>query len=253
MSEIEVVVEATSQAVCHRAAMIWQQICEYAVAERGRFRVALSGGSTPRQLYEIMVSDEFCTQMDWTKVQFFFGDERSVSPDHVDSNYRMAREAILDPLSIDEHQIFRMRGESDDLDAAAATYEQQMRESFGLERESGFPAFDLMLLGMGPDGHTASLFPHTDAIRERSRWVVSNDVPQLGTRRMTLTVPVINTAQQILFMVAGESKADALREVLSGAHNPEKFPSQYIKPDRGQLTFLVDEAAAAKLPQPEAE
>jgi len=251
MAEREIVLEADADAICDRAAMIWQQMCDYVISEQGVFRVALSGGSTPRRLYELLASESYRESIQWDRIQFFFGDERSVGPEDGDSNYRMAREALFGPLGLADEQVFRMRGEADDLDAAAAEYEKKMRTAFGEVNSGGLIAFDLMLLGMGPDGHTASLFPHTAALQERSRWVVANDVPQLETRRITMTFPIINASRQIMFLVGGASKAAALREVVSGQPDSQDYPTQSVAPTRGKLMFIIDDAAAEKLPKGE--
>jgi len=248
----EIVVEADAGGICDRAAMIWQQMCDYVISEQGVFRVALSGGSTPRRLYELLASAEYRDHIQWDRIQFFFGDERAVGPEDGDSNYRMARESLFGPLGLADEQVFRMRGEADDLDAAAREYEENMRTAFGEVNASGLVSFDLMLLGMGPDGHTASLFPHTGALQEQTRWVVANDVPQLETRRMTMTFPIINASQQIMFLVGGASKAEALGEVLAGQPDPQTYPSQSVAPTRGKLMYLIDDAAAKKLQKGEA-
>ena len=253
MAEREIVVEADADGICDRAAMIWQQMSDYLISERGVFRVALSGGSTPRRLYELLASATYREHIRWDRIQFFFGDERAVGPDDADSNYRMARESLFGPLGLADEQVFRMRGEAEDLDAAAHEYEQNMRTSFAEVNSSGLVSFDLMLLGMGPDGHTASLFPHTGALQERSRWVVVNEVPQLETRRMTMTFPIINAARQIMFLVGGESKAGALGEVLAGRPDSQTYPSQSVAPTRGKVMFIIDDAAAANLPKGEVD
>ncbi len=218
-----------------------------AIAARGRFTVALSGGSTPKRLYQNLAAEPFRSQVDWGRVEFFWGDERCVPPDHPDSNYRMAREAILAALPIPAEHIHRMEGERSDLDAAARDYEAVLARVFDINVGGEPPAFDLILMGMGPDGHTASLFPHTKALEETTRWVVANHVPQLNTNRLTLTRPILNRAQEMLFLVAGADKAERLAEVLTGPPDPKRLPSQSIQPD-GRLVWFVDSAAAARLP-----
>ena len=217
---------------------------EFVRRARGRrFSVALAGGSTPRRLYQLLADAPYREQVDWTHVEFFFGDERTVPPDHVDSNFRMANEALLAQLDLPDRQIHRMAGERDDIDAAAAAYANEIGKVLG----GTPPAFDLVLLGMGRDGHTASLFPGTAALFERRRWVVPNLVPQLDTRRLTLTVPILNHASCLLFLVAGAEKREALAAVLEGPRDPERFPSQLVRPEHGELLWLVDRAAAAGL------
>jgi 6-phosphogluconolactonase len=214
--------------------------------QRGTFSVALSGGSTPKALHGLLAAPPFREQVDWTCVQFYWGDDRYVAPDDPESNFRMARETLLDQLPLREAQIHRVHTEMDDPDAAAALYEDELRHDFGL-REGQVPRFDLILLGMGPDGHTASLFPHTAALTVTDRLVVANYVPKLATWRITFTVPVINNAVNVAFLVAGHDKADALTHVLDGPRDPEVYPSQLVAPRAGDLSWYLDRAAAAQL------
>ena len=210
---------------------------EAAISERGRFAVVLAGGSTPRTTYEILArhhSDE----LDWSKVHVFFGDERTVHPEHEASNYRMVRETLLSHVRVGS--VHRMRCELP-LGEAAADYEKQLREFFGPSEEP--PRFDLILLGLGEDGHTASLFPETSALDVSDRGVVVNPVLKLGTSRLTLTIPVINAARAVTFLVAGEDKARTLKEVLEGDADPRAYPAKFIRPD-GELAWMVDRAAA---------
>jgi len=218
-----------------------------ALAERGVFRVALAGGSTPRRTYEMLAEPALARQLDWPGVEVFFGDERSVPPDDQQSNYRSAHEALLSRVNVRDSAIHRMEGEHLDLSQAAADYQATLARSFGTEPGARPPRFDLIMLGMGPDGHTASLFPKTRALGERQAWVVANDVPQLQTRRMTMTAPVLNAARCVMFSVAGADKADRLAEVLEGPRDVERLPSQLIAPADGDLLWLVDSAAAARL------
>jgi 6-phosphogluconolactonase len=217
------------------------------ISRRNAFRIALSGGSTPRPLYERLAEDQ---DIDWRKWHLFWGDERSVPPTDPQSNYQMVREALLDRLLTPPGLVVRMGGELPP-DEAALRYEQSVRElvpSFRVDVENGMPLpfvprFDMIVLGMGDDGHTASLFPHTQALGERERLVVANRVPQLNTTRITFTYPLINAARRILVLVSGEKKAAALHEVLSGPMDPQQWPIQAISPLKGQLIWLVDEAA----------
>lgn len=218
-----------------------------AVAARGRFTVALSGGSTPKWLYQLLTTEPFRSQIDWGRIEFFWGDERCVPPDDKDSNYRMAREAMLAHLPIPAEHIHRMEAERADRDKAARDYEAVLARVFDVGIDAEPPAIDLILLGMGPDGHTASLFPHTKALDETRRWVVPNHVPQLNTDRLTLTRPILNRGREVLFLVAGADKAERLAEVLAGPADPKRLPSQSIQPE-GQLVWFVDSAAAARLP-----
>lgn len=227
------------------------ELVKESVEANGRFSIALSGGSTPKALYNLLASAPYNQQIDWSKVFIFFGDERCVPPDHADSNYKMAKEALFSKVSLPEGNIYRMRGE-DAPEEAAASYGEALEQFFGLEHGDGpspenFPRFDLILLGMGPDGHTASLFPATQALQERGRPVAANFVPKLDTHRITLTAPTINRAGQVWFMVAGQDKAATLVRVLEGDYQPQTYPSQLIRPQPGKLIWMLDEAAAAQL------
>ena len=191
-------------------------------------------------------SHPFAGSIPWSKLQLFWVDERCVPPTDAESNYRMTNEAMLSKVPLPPTQIYRMEGEVDP-QVAASRYEAQIRREFGLDR-SGDPVFDLVLLGMGDDGHTASLFPHTQALFAMVPLVVANHVPQKDTWRVTLTWPVINRARRVAFLIEGAAKAQVLDDVLLGPYDPESKPSQLIRPDSGKLTFLLDAAAAAKLP-----
>jgi 6-phosphogluconolactonase len=213
-----------------------------AIERRGRFAVALSGGSTPRALYAELAT-RFGSRIDWSRVHLFWGDERNVPPDHPDSNFGMAREALLRHLAIPEANVHRIRGEADP-SRAADDYQDMLIDFFG-----GEPRFDMVLLGMGDDGHTASLFPSTTAIWEPSdRYCAATFVDKLDAWRVTLTAGAINTAEQVVFLVAGAAKAGRLREVLRGAFRPNELPAQLIRPTQGQVVWLVDQAAAADMP-----
>jgi 6-phosphogluconolactonase len=222
-----------------------------AVAAHGRFRVALSGGSTPKRLFQLLAAEPSRGQVDWSRTDIFWGDERCVPPDHPDSNYRMACEALLDHVSIPAEQVHRIHAERPNKDAVAREYEQTIAQVFGVQADGPPPAFDLVLLGMGPDGHTASLFPHTAALNEQKRWVVANYVPKFKADRITLTRPILNQARAVLFLVAGADKAEPLAEVLNGPADPTRLPSQSIEPSAGRLVWFVDSAAAARLTQPD--
>jgi 6-phosphogluconolactonase len=216
-----------------------------AAKHRGVFNVALSGGSTPKKLYSKLVQEKkYFEQIPWDITHFFWGDERTVPPDHPDSNFRMAWEAMLKQLTISEKQIHRILAEEPDSNVAAENYEQVIRKHFNIGTD--IPQFDLIFLGMGPDGHTASLFPHTEALRERSKLIVANQVPKLNTIRITMTFPLVNNASSVIFLVAGEDKAEALKAVLEGPPNPDEYPSQVIRP-KGRLLWLIDHAAGRLL------
>jgi 6-phosphogluconolactonase len=219
------------------------------ITRRGFFRVALAGGSTPRAVYTALAAGE---NLSWERWQIFWSDERCVPPTSLESNYRMAKETLLDPLARQgdaPRMVVRLAGEGDP-EAAAAAYERALRETVPANPDSGagdVPRFDLILLGMGADGHTASLFPHTAALAETERRVVANPVPKLNTTRLTFTFPLINAARRVLVLVAGADKAPALRQVLSGPRDSDLYPSQCLHPVDGTVTWLVDAAAHAGL------
>lgn len=215
-----------------------------AISDHGYFAVALSGGSTPRALFELLAVPENAQHIGWSKVHVFWGDERTVPPDHPDSNYRMAKEALLDFVALPASNVHRISGELEPAQAAAE-YEQTLRSFFA--KRAGKTRFDLILLGMGDDGHTASLFPDTEALNETERLVVANHVPKLDTWRITLTAPIINAAAHVAFLVAGAGKAAVLKRVLKGPRQPHKLPSQLIQPVDGELVWLLDKAAASEL------
>jgi 6-phosphogluconolactonase len=216
-----------------------------AVAQRGRFTIALSGGSTPRNLYTLIAANASAT-LPWNQMFFFWGDERHVAPDNPDSNYRMAKEALLSKVPVPPANIFPVPAENPDATQAAEIYEQTLREFFAVA-PGEFPRFDLILLGMGPDGHTASLFPETPALQEKSRLVVANWVEKLGSSRITFTLPLLNAARRVAFLVSGTDKAAALHEVLEGSAPSEKYPSRLVQPSEGKVIWFVDRAAASEL------
>ena len=222
-----------------------------AVAARGRFAWALSGGSTPRQLYALLASAPFVSQIDWSKVHFFWGDERCVPPDHEDSNYRMVRQALLDVVRPATSQVHRLRGEIDPEEAALA-YEAELRAFFQAAPGAAPPSFDLVLLGMGGDGHTASLFPGTPALNETRRWIVANQKAADEPMRLTFTLPLINAAAQIRFLVSGANKAGRVEQVMDDvpAAESDRLPAQLVRPSRGVLQWWLDEDAASLLEHP---
>ena len=236
-----------AEAVSRGASEEFVRCAREAIAARGRFTVTLSGGSTPKRMFEMLAELPCRDQVEWAKVHIFWGDERSVPPDHRDSNYRMAHEAMLTRLPIPVLQIHRIEAERTDRDVAARDYQAAIARTFGVDANGEPPAFDLVLLGMGPDGHTASLFPGTTALAETKRWVVVNFVPKFNTDRVTLTTTILNKAKQVLFLVAGADKTEPLFEVLEGPPDPVRLPSQLIKPTTGTLVWFVDRLAVAKL------
>jgi 6-phosphogluconolactonase len=243
----DVVAFPSVEALHHAAAQRFAASAAQAVAARDAFRVALSGGTTPRGLYTLLATDsQLRTPVPWTAVRFFWSDERHVGPEDQASNFGMAKAAMLDPLGIAPDQIKRIRGELTDADEAARAYEQDIHQAFG-SREPTIPRFDLILLGLGSDGHTASLFPDSPALQERRRLVVANHMAQLDTDRITMTVPILNAAVDIIFLVAGVDKASALKEVLHGPYDPQRLPAQLVQPPDGRVSWLIDRAAASAL------
>ena len=250
---IKYYVEPNPAALARRAAQYFVEMAGEAVAGFGRARIAISGGSTPKAAFQLLAdpNEPFRTRMPWDNIDLFWVDERTVPPDQLDSNFRMTREAMLDYVPLKPEQIHRMEGELEP-EVAAARYESELRNSFRLE-DAEIPRFDLIALGIGDDGHTASLFPHTKALHEMSRLVTPNQVPQKETWRITLTWPVINHASSVFFLIAGADKAKILKEVLTGPRDPERLPSQLIWPASGILTLILDKAAAALLPATDGE
>lgn len=246
--KIEYVVEADNAALAQRAAQQFVEVSEQAAAARGRARIAISGGSTPKAAFQLLADpgQPWFKRMPWDKLDLFWVDERTVPPDHPESNYRMTKEAMLDHVPLKAEQVHRMEGEVEP-EAAAARYESLLRNTFRLEGAES-PRFDLVQLGMGDDGHTASLFPHTEAIHEMGRLVTANKVPQKDTWRITLTWPVINHGSSVFFLIGGKNKAELVKEVFTGPRDPERLPSQLIWPASGILTLILDKDAAALLP-----
>jgi 6-phosphogluconolactonase len=208
--------------------------------------VALSGGSTPRVLYELLADpgEPFRDRIEWDAIDFFFSDERHVPPDHPDSNYRMANEALLSRVPLPKNNVHRIPSENLIAADAAEEYDHDLHRSFG----EAIPAFDLLLLGLGEDGHTASLFPQSSALEQTDRLVVAPWIEKLDAYRITMTLPVLNNGKSVVFLVTGASKAEILREVIYTDKKPDLYPAQAIQPKRGKLLWLVDKAAAAALP-----
>ncbi len=219
-----------------------------AVQERGLFTVALAGGSTPKSLYTVLADERnsFRPYVPWDNTHFFWGDERPVPPDHPESNYRMASETMLSRVPVLPGNVHRIKSENVDASNTAEKYEQTLCNFFRLG-EGQLPRFDLVFLGMGPDGHTASLFPGSSAVNETSRLVVAPWVEKLGSYRITVTPPVLNNAGCVIFLVSGKEKAETLRQVLQGDSHPELFPAQIINLSNGRLVWLADQAAARLL------
>jgi 6-phosphogluconolactonase len=251
--ELDIV--ADRAALARDAAQRFVTLARESITAHGRFAVALSGGSTPRDLYTLLASPEFSTQIDWTGVHFFWGDERAVPPGDPESNYRMTNETLLSRVKPPAQNIHRILAEREPVDAAR-TYEETLREFYNPQsppRASSagedvlLPRFDLILLGLGANGHTASLFPHTQLLHETTRWVAAAYIDEVKMWRITLTAPVINAAANILWLVAGADKAATVHAVLRGDDRPEDLPAQLIRPTRGQVVWLLDQAAASQI------
>ena len=232
-----------AQALAHAAAREFASRAAAAVQAKGLFAVALSGGSTPKALYSLLADDtELRQTVPWPHTHFFWGDERPVPPDHPDSNFRLAQTALLSRVPVPAANIHRIRGELAPQSAAVA-YERTMVEFFQL-RGKALPRFDLVLLGLGPEGHTASLFPGTRALREQKRLAIANWIGKLGTERITLTAPVFNNAACVIFLVSGAEKTVVFKSVIEGPYEPQQLPAQLIRPHAGELKWIVDAAAA---------
>ncbi len=232
-------VSETADESARQAAELVAALSERAVRDRGRFAVALSGGSTPRRLHAVLASEEYHRRISWPHWHVFWGDERAVPQEHDDSNYRMARETLLDHVALSESQVHRIRGESDPV-SAASEYEQTIRQALDAE----IPVFDLILLGMGDDGHTASLFPGSEALQEDRRLVAADWVTHLGAHRITFTFTLINRAATVAFLVEGAHKAKMVRRVLQAGPAEEPLPASLVQPTDGELHWFLDSAAA---------
>lgn len=241
---MHIAVYPDTNTLSQQAAQFIVRLANESIVTRGRFSIALSGGSTPKVLYGLLGSEPYRDQIDWSKVDIFWSDERCVPPDSADSNYRMAREVLLSRVPLSPQQVHRMPADQPDRDAAAQAYTHEMRQSFGT---GDIPHFDLIQLGMGPEGHTASLFPHQSSLHEQQRLVMYVNVPKPPPPRLTFTPPILNAARHVLFLVTGAEKADAVQAVLEGDYNPEEYPTQIVRPASGEVVWMLDEAAAGKL------
>ncbi len=246
MSEVRVQTYSNLEALSRAVAEQFVALARQRTGEQQKFSVALSGGKTPQPFLKLLASPEFSRRIPWENMNIFQVDERCVPPDHQESNYRMLREALLDPVPEAAAHFHRLQAEQEDLDAASAAYAQELKKTLAPPRGKA-PRFDLIMLGMGPDGHTASLFPHSDALGERGGWVCPNYVEALQAYRLTLTYPVLNAASEIVFMVSGSDKANALRQVLEGPRDTDHYPAQEVHPENGRATWFVDDAAACLL------
>ena len=239
--EIEVL--PTAADLFHAAAEEFSRVGRQAIGAQGRFAVALAGGSTPKSLYSLLATSY--PDFPWARTYFFLGDERYVPPTDPESNYRMVNESLFSKVAIPAQNIFRVKTENPDAAGAAADYELQLRKFFEL-KPNEFPRFDLILLGMGPDGHTASLFPDSEGLKEYTKLVIANWVEKFKTNRISLTFPVLNNAGEVIFLASGPDKAAMVHEVLEGKPTPP-LPSQQVQPTNGRLLWMLDESAAAKL------
>ncbi len=243
----EIRILADGAAIAKRAAQEFIQAAVVAAREKDAFSVSLAGGSTPKALYSLLVIDPALRlQVPWDKIQLFFGDERHVGPSHPDSNFRMATEAMISKAPVKPEQVTRIKGEYPDAEQAALEYEKALREYFKL-KDGEYPRFDLVLAGMGNEGHTLSLFPGTKALHADGRIAVRNWVGKLYAERITLTAPAASNAARVIFMVTGVDKAPALKAVLEGPFEPEQLPAQLLQPKNGKLLWLVDTAAGSML------
>jgi 6-phosphogluconolactonase len=248
MAAAKVEVFADAEAVSRAAAEAFVRAGREATTARGRYTVVLSGGSTPQRMYQLLTAAPLRDAVDWSRVEFFWGDERAVPPDHKDSNFHAADVELLQKVPVPKEHIFRVVAEQADRSVAAREYQTAIARSFGVSADGPPPAFDLVFLGMGPDGHTASLFPGNAALAETTKWVVPVDgAPKPPPARVSLTPTILNAARAVLFLAAGADKADRLREVLEGPYEPDRLPSQRIRPTNGTLGWYVDRAAATHL------
>jgi 6-phosphogluconolactonase len=228
----------------HEAAQYIVQVAQESIVTHGRFTIALSGGNTPKTLYGLLGSEPYSSQIDWNLVEIFWSDERCVPPDSPDSNYHMAQEVLLSKVPIPANQIHRVPADKPDRDAAALEYTQEMQRVLGT---STIPSFDLIQLGMGPEAHTASLFPHQASLHEQQRLVMPVSVPKPPPPRLTFTPPLLNAATRVLFLVTGADKAEAVQAVLEGDRQPDEYPAQIVQPPRGEVVWMLDTPAAARL------
>jgi len=241
---MHVAIYPDSTTLSHEAAQYVVRLATEAIASHGRFTIALSGGSTPKALYSLLGNEPYRSQIDWALVEIFWSDERCVPPDSSDSNYQLAQEVLLSKVPIAANQVHRMPADKPDRDAASQEYTLEMQRVFDTD---GIPSFDLLQLGMGPEGHTASLFPHQASLHEQQRLVMPVNVPKPPPPRLTFTPPLLNAARHVLFLVTGSEKADALHAVLEGSYQPEEYPAQIVRLPHGEVTWMLDTAAAGKL------
>jgi 6-phosphogluconolactonase len=242
-STFEVRIFPDANQLARAAAAEFTQLAKASVREKDLFTVVLSGGSTPKTLYSTLSDEPFRSELPWDRIHFFWGDERPVPPDHPESNFHMAHEALLSKIPVPAENVHRITGEAPDAAAAAQEYEEELRNFFQLGQQRT-PRFDLVLLGLGSDGHTASLFPDTRALHEHERLVIANWVEKLNSWRITLTFPVLNNAAKVIFLVSGPEKAAIIRSILKGEG---EYPARLVQPSNGSLLWLLDREAASEL------
>ena len=241
---MQIAIFPDTNTLSQQAAQYIVRLASEAVVTRGRFTIALSGGSTPKILYGLLGTEPYRDQINWASVEIFWSDERCVPPDSADSNYALAQEVLLSKIPIPANQIHRMPADQPDREAASREYTSEMQRTFGT---NGIPSFDLLQLGMGPEGHTASLFPHQESLHEQQRLVIPVTVPKPPPPRLTFTPPLLNAARHVLFLVTGSEKAEAVQAVLEGPDQPEEYPAQIVRPPKGEVVWMLDIGAAAKL------
>ena len=235
---------ADTETLSQDAAQYIVRIAQESIAAHRRFTIALCGGTTPKKVYDLLGEEPYRSQIDWAHVDIFWADERCVPPDDAESNYHMAQEVLLSKIPIPANQVHRMPADQTDRDAASYAYTVEMQQVFGSD---GVPSFDLIQLGMGPEGHTCSLFPHQASLHEQQRLVMPVVVPKPPPPRLTFTPRLLNAASHVLFLVTGAEKQDAVKAVLEGEYQPDEYPAQIVKPSKGEVTWMLDKAAAGKL------
>jgi len=233
-----------ANALSQAAAQYVVQVANESIVSHGRFTIALSGGSTPRKLFALLANEPYRSQINWALVEVFWADERNVPADDPESNYHLALSTLLRDVPIPTNQIHRAPAEEADREAAAHQYELEIKRVFGTD---GIPSFDLIQLGMGPEAHTASLFPHQPSLHETQRLIIPVTVPKPPPPRLTFTPPLINAARHIQFLITGAEKADVLQAVLEGPYQPDEYPAQIVRPQHGEVTWMLDTTAAEKL------
>jgi 6-phosphogluconolactonase len=245
MNPTQLIVMDDAHALYVRAAEEMAHFAGEAICTHGEFTLCLTGGTTPAATYELLAT-RFHLSVDWKEVQFFWGDERCVPPDDPASNFGMANRTMLSKLPLRPEQIHRIRGE-DDPDHAASEYDNELRRYFGVDEPGDCPSFNLLLLGLGENAHVASMFPHHPALHEKTRLALAVEVDAVPSRRISVTMPLINNAERVMFLVSGENKAAAVKNALQGPLDPEQYPAQLVKPHSSQVVWLIDKAAASRL------